>query len=165
MALRINSNVASVFSQKHVSRSQERLAENFAHLSSGLRVTKAADDAAGLAVSESMRADIRSLGTAMRNTNDGISMVQTGEASLAEIGASLSRMRELAVQSSSVVLQAAERDAVERYLADKWSILLPADKQAAEQAAYKYPNLTPSPSQLGRVSYDLKTSFSNEPMN
>ena len=109
MALRINNNVASVFSQKHVSRSQERLAENFAHLSSGLRVTKAADDAAGLAVSESMRADIRSLGTAMRNTNDGISMVQTAESSLAEIGSSLSRMRELAVQSSSAVLQSAER--------------------------------------------------------
>ena len=109
MALRINSNVASVFSQKHVSRSQERLSGNFAKLSSGLRITKAADDAAGLAVSESMRGDIRSLAVAMRNTNDGISMVQTAESSLAEIGTLLSRMRELAVQSSSEVLQTAER--------------------------------------------------------
>jgi len=109
MALRINNNVASVFSQKHLSRSQERLAENFAHLSSGLRVTKAADDAAGLAVSESMRADIRSLAVAVRNTNDGISMVQTAESSLGEIGSALGRMRELAVQSSSAVLQSAER--------------------------------------------------------
>ncbi len=109
MALRINNNVASVFSQKHLSRSQERLSDNFAKLSSGLRITKAADDAAGLAVSESMRADIRSLSTAVRNTNDGMSMVQTAEGSLAEIGDALSRMRELAVQASSAVLQTAER--------------------------------------------------------
>ncbi len=109
MALRINNNVASVFSQKHLSRSQERLSNNFSKLSSGLRITKAADDAGGLAVSESMRADIRSLAVAVRNTNDGISMVQTAESSLAEIGSSLSRMRELAVQSSSAVLQSAER--------------------------------------------------------
>jgi flagellin len=109
MALRINTNVASVFSQKHVSRSQERLQGNFEKLSSGLRITKAADDAAGLAVSEAMRSDIRSLAVAMRNTNDGISMVQTAESSLGEIGSALSRMRELAVQSSSEVLQATER--------------------------------------------------------
>jgi flagellin len=85
------------------------LSDNFAKLSSGLRITKAADDAAGLAVSESMRADIRSLGSAQRNINDGISMVQTAESSLAEIGSSLSRMRELAVQASSEVLQDSER--------------------------------------------------------
>jgi len=109
MALRINNNVASVFSQKHLARSQERLSQNFSKLSSGLRITKAADDAAGLAVSESMRSDIRSLSVSMRNTNDGISMVQTAEGSLAEIGDALSRMRELAVQASSAVLQTAER--------------------------------------------------------
>ena len=61
MALRINTNVASVFAQKHLSRSQERLTKNFDHLSSGLRITKASDDAAGLAMSESMRADLMSL--------------------------------------------------------------------------------------------------------
>ncbi len=109
MALRINSNVASVFSQKHLSRSQERLSGNFEKLSSGLRITKAADDAGGLGVSEVLRARIRSLGAAVRNTNDGISMVQTAESSLAEIGNSLSRMRELAVQATSGVLQAGER--------------------------------------------------------
>ena len=109
MALRINSNIASVFSQKHVSRSQERLAGNFEKLSSGLRITKAADDAAGLAVSESMRAQLKSLHVAQRNTNDGISMVQTAESSLANVGDSLSRMRELAVQASSSVLQTGER--------------------------------------------------------
>jgi flagellin len=109
MALRINNNSASVFAQKHLSRSQERLQGNFEKLSSGLRITKAADDAAGLAVSENMRADIRSLSVAMRNTNDGISMVQTAESALGEIGSALSRMRELAVQSASGVLQSTER--------------------------------------------------------
>ena len=109
MALRINTNTASVFAQKHLSRSQERLQGNFEKLSSGLRITKAADDSAGLAISETMRADIRSLSVAMRNTNDGISMVQTAESALGEIGSALSRMRELAVQSASGVLQSTER--------------------------------------------------------
>ena len=109
MALRINTNSTSVFAQKHLSRSQDRLSGNFEKLSSGLRITKAADDAAGLAVSESMRAQIASLHVAQRNTNDGISMVQTAEGALASIGDSLSRMRELAVQSASGVLQSQER--------------------------------------------------------
>ncbi len=109
MALRINTNVASVFSQKHLSRSQERLASNFRKLSSGLRITRAADDAAGLAVSEKMRAHIKSTQVAMRNTQDGISMVQTAEGGLSEIGSILSRMRELAVESASAVLQTTER--------------------------------------------------------
>jgi len=119
MALRINTNVASAFSQKHLSRSQERLAGNFQKLSSGLRITKAADDAGGLGVSEVLRAQIRSLGAAVRNTNDGISMVQTAESSLSEIGDALSRMRELAVQSTSGVLQAGER----AYLATEFTAL------------------------------------------
>ena len=109
MALRINTNSTSVFAQKHLSRSQDRLSGNFEKLSSGLRITKAADDAAGLAVSESMRSQIASLHVAQRNTNDGISMVQTAEGALASIGDSLSRMRELAVQSASGVLQSQER--------------------------------------------------------
>ena len=109
MALRINSNVASVFAQKHLSRSQERLTSNFEHLSSGLRITKAADDAAGLAVSEQMRSQIRSLKQAMLNTNDGISMIQTAESSLGEIAGNLMRMRQLAVQSANGVFQAQER--------------------------------------------------------
>jgi len=109
MALRINTNVASVFAQKHVSRTEERLRSSFEHLSSGLRITKAADDAAGLAVSEKMRAQIKSLHVAVRNANDGVSMVQTAEGALSEITSILSRMRELAVEAASGVLQATER--------------------------------------------------------
>jgi len=109
MPLRINNNVASVFAQKHLSRSQERLNSNFEHLSSGLRITKASDDAAGLGVSESMRSQIRSLKQAMLNVNDGISMIQTAESSLGEIASNLMRMRQLAVQSANGVFQTQER--------------------------------------------------------
>jgi len=109
MSLRINTNVPSIFAQKHLSRTQERLTSTFDHLSSGLRITKAADDAAGLGVSEVMRAQIRSLRQAMRNANDGISVIQTAESSLGEIADNLMRMRQLAVQAASGVLQATER--------------------------------------------------------
>lgn len=109
MALRINTNVSSVFAQKHLSRTQERLQSNFEHLSSGLRITKAADDAAGLGVSENMRATIRSLRQAIRNTNDGVSVVQTAESAATEVGSILSRMRELAIESASEVLGNTER--------------------------------------------------------
>jgi flagellin len=78
-------------------------------LSSGLRITKAADDAAAMGVSEKMRAQITSLKMAQRNTNDGISMIQTAEGALDETADILNRMRELAVESSSEVLQATER--------------------------------------------------------
>ena len=109
MSMRINTNVNSVFAQKHLSRTQDKLRSNFEHLSSGLRITKAADDAAGLALSEGMRAEIRSLHQAKRNTQDGISVVQTAEGALQEVTDIVSRMRELSVQASSGVLQATER--------------------------------------------------------
>lgn len=109
MALRINTNVNSVFAQKNLSRTQDRLRSNFEHLSSGLRVTKAADDAAGIAISENMRAEIKSLHQAARNTQDGVSVVQTAEGTLSEVTDIISRMREMSVQASSGVLQATER--------------------------------------------------------
>ena len=109
MALRINTNVNSVFAQKNLSRTQDRLRGNFEHLSSGLRITKAADDAAGIAVSENMRAEIKSLHQAQRNTQDGVSVVQTAEGALSEVTDIVSRMREMSVQASSGVLQATER--------------------------------------------------------
>jgi flagellin len=109
MAIRININVQSVFAQKHLARTQRDLRGTMEHLSSGLRLTRAADDAAGMGVSQKMRAHIQSLKMAQRNTNDGISMVQTAEGGLAETGDILARMRELAVESASEVLQATER--------------------------------------------------------
>ena len=109
MPFRVNTNVSSVFVQKNLGRAQGRLQNNFEMLSSGLRINRAADDAANLAVSEQMRSEIKSLRTAARNTTDGINMVQVAESGLAETTSMLSRMRELAVQSSSGLLQATER--------------------------------------------------------
>ena len=109
MAIRINTNVDSVFAQKNLARTGRAQRSSMQKLSSGLRITKAADDAAALGVSEKMRAHITSLKMASRNTNDGISMIQTAEGALSETQSILSRMRELSVEASSEVLQATER--------------------------------------------------------
>ena len=101
MGLRINTNLASLTAQKNLGRSQLSLERSLDRLSSGLRITRASDDAAGLAISESLRAQIRGLKQAERNANDGISIIQTAEGALNEIGNILIRMRELGVQSSS----------------------------------------------------------------
>lgn len=101
MGLRINTNLASLTAQKNLGRTQLQLERSLDRLSSGLRITRAADDAAGLAISESLRAQIRGLKQAERNANDGISIIQTAEGSLNEISSILIRMRELGVQSSS----------------------------------------------------------------
>lgn len=101
MGLRINTNIASLNAQKNLGRSQASLERSLDRLSSGLRITRAGDDAAGLAISESLRAQIRGLGQAQRNASDGISVIQTAEGALNEIASILIRLRELAVQSAS----------------------------------------------------------------
>jgi flagellin len=132
MPFRVNTNVASVFVQKNLSTSQRRLEGNFEKLSSGLRINRASDDAAGLGVSEVMRAEIKSLRVASRNTADGINMVQVAEGGLGETTALLSRMRELAVQSSSGLLQAQERG----YLATEFVALQGEMDRIAETTAF-----------------------------
>lgn len=82
MGLRINTNIASINAQRNLSRSQLSLERSLDRLSSGLRITRAGDDAAGLAISESLRAQIRGLNQASRNANDGISVIQTAEGAL-----------------------------------------------------------------------------------
>lgn len=109
MGLRINTNVASLQAQTSVSKVNKESQESFAKLSSGSRITKAADDAAGLAISEKLKAEIRSSQQANRNANDGISMVQVAEGGLNETSNILTRMRELAIQSASDTVGDAER--------------------------------------------------------
>jgi flagellin len=101
MGLRINTNVSSLVAQKNLSKTNSALERSLDRLSSGLRITRAGDDAAGLAISESLRAQIRGLAQASRNANDGISVIQTAEGALNEMSNILIRLRELAVQSSS----------------------------------------------------------------
>jgi flagellin len=101
MALTIQTNVASLQAQKNLNTVQRGLQVSFNRLSSGYRINTAADDAAGLAISDSFTSQIRSYSVAERNANDGISMAQTAEGSLGQITGLLTRMRELAVQASN----------------------------------------------------------------
>jgi flagellin len=109
MGLRVNTNVASLTAQRNLGAVTSRLQGNFARLSSGLRIASAADDAAGLGISERMRAQIRSLTVAGRNAQDGVSMAQTAEGAMQEISNNLGRMRELAIQASNGTLTTADR--------------------------------------------------------
>lgn len=109
MGFRINTNVSSIAAQRSLSVNNRETEGNLSKLSSGTRITKAADDAAGLAISEKMKAGIRSMKQADRNANDGISMVQTAEGGLNEVSSILTRMRELAIQTSSDTVGDVER--------------------------------------------------------
>ena len=109
MALVVNSNLSSLNALNNLNRTNGNLSETFGRISSGLRINKAADDAAGLAVAENLDAGVRSLGIAKRNANDGIAVVQVAEGAANEVAEILKRMRELAVQSSSETLESTER--------------------------------------------------------
>lgn len=109
MGFRINTNVASLQAQNSVAKVNKESQESFSKLSSGSRITKAADDAAGLAISEKLKAEIRSSQQANRNANDAVSMVQVAEGGLNETSNILTRMRELAVQASSDTVGDSER--------------------------------------------------------
>ncbi len=109
MALSILTNVASLNAQRNLNSTQEALGNSISRLSSGLRINKAGDDAAGLGISESLKASVRSLGQAQRNANDGISMSQVAEGSMNEMQGIVSRMRELSVQAANNTLGSTER--------------------------------------------------------
>ena len=109
MALVITTNVASLNAQKNLVGTTRAMDQSLARLSSGYRINQAADDAAGLAISENLRAQIRGLGQANRNSNDGISLVQVAEGGLNEVSNMLIRLRELAVQAASDTIGDTER--------------------------------------------------------
>lgn len=105
----INSNIMSLNAQRNLSSSQSTLATALQRLSSGLRINSAKDDAAGLAISNRFTAQIRGLNQAVRNANDGISLAQTAEGALVEVGNNLQRIRELSVQSANATNSATDR--------------------------------------------------------
>jgi flagellin len=109
MSLVIKTNIPSLQAQKNLAKSTSALNSSFDRLSSGLRIVSAADDAAGLAISESMSTQIRSFAIAERNAQDAISMVQTAEGALAEVHSIMGRMRELAMQGANGSLTAVDR--------------------------------------------------------
>ncbi|MCP4409089.1 MAG: flagellin [Gammaproteobacteria bacterium] len=108
----INSNILSLTAQRNLNSSQSSLATSLQRLSSGLRINSAKDDAAGLAISDRMTAQVRGLNQAVRNANDGVSLAQTAEGALSETGNLLQRMRELSIQSANSTNSASDRAAL-----------------------------------------------------
>ncbi len=120
MGIRINTNVASINTRRHLYNTTINFNKTMEKLSSGLRINRASDDAAGLAISEGLKSDIRALDQASRNAADGISLVQTAEGALDEVSNILLRLRELAEQSLNGTLTDTERT----YLASEYSDLM-----------------------------------------
>jgi flagellin len=114
MGMRITTNMAAISAQKNMVGSQRDIQKSMTQLASGSRITKSADDAAGLAISENLKSQIRSLGQAGRNANDGISLIQTAEGGLGEVSNILTRMRELGIQSASDTVSGRERELIDK---------------------------------------------------
>ena len=112
MALTVRTNIASLSAINQLNRTQGSLTTSLERISSGLRVNRAADDAAGMSVANRMNSDNTSLAQAMRNTNDGISMIQTAEGGLTELNNILVRMRELSVQASNETYNSTDRSMI-----------------------------------------------------
>jgi flagellin len=114
MGMRITTNVAALNAQKVMSSNTKMMQKSMAQLSTGSRITNAGDDAAGLAISENLKTQIRSFGQASRNANDGISMMQTAEQGMGEISNIVTRLRELGVQSASDSIGDQERGFIQK---------------------------------------------------
>jgi flagellin len=114
MTMSINTNVASLNAQRNLSSSQSSLATSMQRLSSGMRINSAKDDAAGLAISERMNAQVKGMNVAIRNANDGISMAQTAEGALSKVGDALQRMRELAVQARNATNSSSDKNSLDK---------------------------------------------------
>jgi flagellin len=137
MPLVISTNIASLQAQTNLARTQESLSSSFQKLSSGFRINSAADDAAGLAISETMRAHIRSYAVAERNTNNAISMAQVAEGSLGSISGILQRMRELSVQGANGDLTSQDRG----YLNVEFSKLKEEINRISQSTTYNGKNI------------------------
>ena len=109
MGMRVTTNLGAINAQRNLVGTQRAMGKSMAQLASGSRINIAADDAAGLAISEKFKSSIRSAAQAQRNANDGISLVQTAEGGLNEIGNIITRLRELGIQASSDTVGDTER--------------------------------------------------------
>lgn len=114
MGLRINQNIEALNAWRNLVATSNNLAKSMEKLSSGLRINRAGDDAAGLAISEKLRGQVRGLNQAVRNAQDGISLIQTAEGALNETHSILQRLRELAVQGANDTLTADDRNAIQQ---------------------------------------------------
>lgn len=114
MGLRVNTNTQSLAAQRALMHNGDNQKASLEKLASGARITKSADDSAGLAISEKIRANVRSLGQDMRNANDGISLIQTAEGAMNEVANILIRFRELSIQAASDTLSDVERGFIDK---------------------------------------------------
>lgn len=144
MGLRIGTNVASLSAQRNLQRASEALGRNFEHLSTGRRISRAADDAAGLSIAARLSASTRSIDQAVRNANDGVSLVQTAEGALGEIESALTRMRELSVQSANGTYSASDQDNLQA----EFSQLLTSVNQIADSTSFNTVSLLNSSSAI-----------------
>jgi flagellin len=154
MSLFINNNMASQMAQRTLSNTNRSLGTSFERVSSGLRINSAADDAAGFGVAENLEAQSRSATVAIRNTNDGVSVVQTAEGATSEVGNILKRMRELAVQSSSEVLATTER----AYIQDEFAQLTSEVDRIANVTEFNGKKLTNNSSSTLAVQVGVNNS-------
>jgi flagellin len=157
MGLRMRTNVASLNAQRMLSKSTDTLRASAEKLASGERINKAADDAAGLAISEKMRSDIRGLGQARRNAQDGVSLVQTAEGGLEETANMLVRLRELSVQAASDTIGQKERG----YLNEEFMALKDEIDRIATSVEFNGTRLLTGNAD---VSEDLKSNANGFPM-
>ncbi len=132
MGLRINQNIAAYNAHRNLTQTDNNLSKSLERLSSGLRINRAADDAAGLSISEKLRSQVRGLQQASRNAQDGISLIQTAEGALAETHSILQRMRELAVQAANGSLTEEDRDAIQEEI----SALISEVTRIADSTSY-----------------------------
>ena len=155
MGLRINTNVASINAQRNMRGTRINLDKSLEKLASGFRINKAGDDAAGLAISESLRAQIRGYSQAMRNTQDGISMIQVAEGGLNEASSILIRLRELGVQAASDTVGPVER----QFLNVEYEQLLQEIDRIADATEF---NGTPLLNGTGAL-FDFQIGIRNDP--
>ncbi|APJ03407.1 flagellin [Silvanigrella aquatica] len=179
MGLRIQTNIQSLNAQRALSITTKQNDESIEKVSSGYRINKASDDAAGLAISEKLKADIRGLNMAKRNASDGISLLQTAEGGMNEIGNILTRLRELAVQGASDTVGNKERgfihkefnalkDEVDRITNStefNGTLLLTGGLEGLPEEMTKKSNIPPLEVQVGKnwtMSTDSQTDADNE---
>jgi flagellin len=153
MGLRVNTNVASLNAQRHLYNTTSRFGKSMERLSSGLRINRSGDDAAGLAISESLKSDIRALQQASRNAADGISLVQTAEGSLDEVNNILLRLRELAEQAATETLGVDERV----YMNNEFQELLDEINRISNTAEFNGIKLLDGTAQTLRVQVGIGT--------
>ena len=155
MGLRINTNIASINAQRNMRGTRINLDKSLEKLASGFRINKAGDDAAGLAISESLRAQIRGYSQALRNTQDGISMIQVAEGGLNEASSILIRLRELGVQAASDTVGPVER----QFLNVEYEQLLQEIDRIADATEF---NGTPLLNGTGAL-FDFQIGIRNDP--